>query len=69
MKIAWVKRGEGFVANVGPFAALVHPKGDGRWNWSVFEDGKDNAMATGIGRSANGAKTVVEQLLARTGKT
>lgn len=54
-------------ASAGPFLLKVQPQGDGRWSWSVFKDDTPNPEATGLARSLNGAKAVIEQYVKRTG--
>jgi hypothetical protein len=64
----WVKRQAGVSVAVGPFAANVVPKGDGRWRWEAYADGAEAPQASGIGSSAGAAKTAVEQLIKRSGR-
>ena len=68
MRIGWTKKGEHWGADVGPFRVAVQPKGDGRWTWEVFADGASNPMARGVAASLGSAKTVVEQLVTRSGR-
>ena len=68
MTIKWKKNpGDLMTANAGPFTLKVQPQGDGRWSWSVFKEDTPNPTATGIAGTLNGAKTVIEQYVARTG--
>ena len=68
MTIKWKKNaGDLMTASAGPFSLRVQPQGDGRWAWQVYSGDAPNPAATGIARSLNGAKTVVEQYVMRTG--
>ena len=68
MPIKWTKNaGDLMTAQAGPFSLRVQPQGDGRWSWQVFKGEAPNPAATGIARSLNGAKTVVEQYVKRSG--
>ena len=64
----WIKKGNGFTVEVGPFVVNVMPKGDGRWTWEVFADGAVSSQATGIGSSTGAAKTAAEQFIKRSGR-
>ena len=54
--------------SIGPYAITVEPKGDGRWTWTILNGGKPNPEATGVRPSLGGAKTAVEQFVARSGR-
>ncbi|MBK6520003.1 MAG: hypothetical protein IPG04_39200 [Polyangiaceae bacterium] len=54
-------------AQVGPLLLKVSEKGDGRWDWQVWNGPARNPMATGIGSSKGAAKTAAEQLAKRSG--
>lgn len=66
--LAWKKDGPGWKGNEGPFVAQAAPKGDGRWNWSVFADAAPNPTATGVASSAGAAKTACENFVKRSGR-
>ena len=68
MEIAWKKGAAGeLTAQVGPLLLKVSEKGDGRWDWQVWNGPARNPMATGIGSSKGAAKTAAEQLAKRSG--
>jgi len=52
----------------GPFAVKVEPKGDGRFNWFVFNGAAKNPTATGVASSLGAAKTAAENFVKRSGQ-
>jgi hypothetical protein len=67
MKLQWSKAaGDVWSFAVGPFTAKVAPKGDGRWNWQVFQGGA-NPTAQGVASSLGAAKTATENFVKRSG--
>ncbi len=71
MPLSWSRQAERelWLATSGDFTAKVHPKGDGRWSWEVFKTEAlakgTGPVATGVARSFGAAKSVAEQLIAR----
>ncbi len=53
---------------VGPFVIQLTRKGDGRWDWKIFADGKDSPLASGISPTSGAAKTKCEQFVGRSGR-
>lgn len=68
METTWKKGPTGeLTAQLGPLLLKLSQKGDGRWDWQVWNGQARNPMATGIARSLGDAKTTAEQLARRTG--
>lgn len=67
MAIRWTKAGDGLTATAGPFVMKVEPKGDGRWNWTIFKGEAVGSTASGIASSAGAAKTAAENFVNRSG--
>lgn len=67
-RIAWNKSGDAWIATAGPFALRVRPKGDGRFEWHVFEGSATNPTATGVAASLGAARTATEQFAKRSGR-
>ena len=67
----WSKgAGDVWTTTGGPFALKVEPKGDGRWNWYVFNVSSGqakNPTATGVASSLGAAKTATENFVKRSG--
>jgi hypothetical protein len=65
----WTKDGAGWICRVaeGVFTMKVQPKGDGRWNWEVYPQGKDRTIAGGVVSSLGAAKTISENFVNRSG--
>jgi hypothetical protein len=66
----WMKDGDGWICRVPPdalFTLKAQPKGDGRWNWAVYPQGRDHTIATGVTSSLGAAKRVTENFVNRSG--
>jgi hypothetical protein len=61
------KPGEEWSASAGSLSLELRPKGDGRWNWQIFNGNQTNPMAAGVASSLGAAKTVAEQFAKRSG--
>ncbi len=66
--VSWTQQGDAWSGAEGPFIMKLGPKGDGRWNWEIFADGSENALARGVVNSLGAAKTACERFVARSGR-
>jgi hypothetical protein len=66
----WEKDGTGWICRVPPdaiFTMKVKPKGDGRWNWEIYPQGRDHTIASGTAAALGAAKATAENFAKRSG--
>jgi len=54
--------------SVGPFVVKLTRKADGRWDWKIWADGKDDPLAAGVSTTEGAAKTKCDQFIGRSGR-
>ena len=67
--VSWSKAtAESLRGAAGPFAVELKRKGDGRWDWKIFADGKESPLAAGVSPTMGAARTKCEQFIALSGR-